>query len=233
VTNNVVNGYLSVDQLQSAVGDTTFGHIPEHIRAINAASRQIDMWAGRYFYQDAAPSSRLLDVVDRTKVYAGDFDSTSGVVVATDDTGDGTYSTVWTSDQWQAQSDSVPNMPFVRFNGWPWTCITTTTRSREFPVSGRRPNVRVTATWGWGSVPGAIEQACEALAILYYQAKDTSAGGIIDIDSVDRLSTDPLAVAGALVRPYSVPGGTLYVPPEPPVHLLAGRKLMPKVGKRR
>lgn len=223
----IVNGYLALSQLKNAVGDTTDKHIPEHERAINAASRQIDLWAGRFFYREASPSARLLDVTDRTKVYTGDFDSTTGVIVATDDIGDGNYETIWDTSEWQAQSDSLPSMPFVRINGWPWTTITTTTRTREFPVAGRRPNVKVTATWGWGSVPGAIEQACEALAILYYQSKDSSAGGIVDIDSIDRLSTDPLAVARALVRPYAVPGGTLYAPPEATAPML-----MSKVGKR-
>lgn len=222
-----LNGYLSVDQLQAAIGDTTLSHLDEHARAISSASRQIDMWAGRYFYQDDAPSARLLNATDRTCVCPGDFDSTTGVIVKTDDDDDGVYETTWASNQWQAQSGSVPNMPFVRFNGWPWTTISTTTRTREFPISGRRPSIQVTATWGWATVPTAIEQACEALAILYYQSKDSSAGGMIEIDNIDRLSTDPIVVARALVRDYAVPGGTLYVPPEPPLVMPA-----PKAAKR-
>jgi hypothetical protein len=224
---SIVNGYLTLDQIQSAVGDTTLGHVPEWERAITAASRQIDLWCGRFFYQDSAPSARVYNPYDRTCTCTGDFDSTVGVAVATDEDGDGVFETVWSADQWQAQSDSVPNMPFVRFNGWPWTQVTTTTRTREFPVSGRTPSIQVTATWGWGAVPEAVAQACEALATLYYQSKDTSAGGMIEIDNIDRLSTDPIVVARGLLTDYAVPGGTLYVPPTQPVPVV-----MPKAGRR-
>lgn len=224
---DIVNGYLTLDQIQDAVGDTTFGHVPEWERAITAASRQIDLWCGRYFYLDAAPSARRYNATDRTCTCTGDFDDAAGVIVKTDDDNDGVFETVWTSDQWQAQSDSVPNMPFVRFNGWPWTQITTTTRTREFSVSGRTPSVEVTATWGWGAVPIAVEQACQALATLYYQSKDSSAGGMLEIDNIDRLSTDPIVVARALLADYAVPGGTLYVPPTPSVQMPT-----PKAGRR-
>lgn len=221
-------GYMDLDALMDAAGDTTQTHIPEWERAILAASRQIDLWCGRFFYLDTAPSARTYNASDRTCTCTGDFASTSGVIVKTDVDGDGVFETVWTSGQWQAQSDSVPNMPFVRFNGWPWTQITTTTRTREFPVSGRTPSIEVTATWGWGAVPVAVEQACESLATLYYRSKDSSSGGMIGIDNVERLSTDPIAVAQSLVRDYAVPGGTLHVPPMPVEHELA----LPK-GRRR
>jgi hypothetical protein len=215
----ITNGYMSVDQLQSAIGDTTIGHIPEHERAIEAASRQIDLWCGRYFYQDTVASARLYNAEDRTKVCTGDFATTSGVIVQTDDDNDGVFEVTWTSGQWQAQ-------PFVRYNNWPFTSVTTTTRTREFPVSGRRPSIQVTAQWGWASVPVAVAQACELVAILYYQSKDSSAGGMIDLESIDRLSTDPLVMARALVRDYAVEGGTLYTPPTPPMPMV-----MPKAGK--
>lgn len=205
----VVNGYLALSQLKNAVGDTTDKHIPEHERAINAASRQIDLWTGRFFYRDPVATPRLLNPVDRTVTYTGDFDSTTDVVVATDVDGDGVFETLWTSDQWQAE-------PFVRWNGWPYTQISTTTRTTEFPVSGRRPNVQITARWGWAAVPGPIEQACEALAVLYYRTKDSSAGGMIKFDqSVEVMSTDPVVIAANLCRQYVVEGGSLYVPPAP------------------
>jgi len=206
----LTNGYLTVNALQSAVGDTTYTHTAERERAIGAASRQIDLWTGRYFYQDAAPSARLFDATDRTCTYVGDFDSAAGVVVATDDNHDGTYGVVWTSGQWQPE-------PYVRFNGWPYTTITTTSRIREFPLSGRAPSVRVTALWGWHAIPGPIEQACETLATLYYRP------------NIELISADPISVAQGLCRQYAVPGGTLYVPPATPMELAP--KLAPKLTR--
>lgn len=215
-------GYMDVDALMDAVGDITQVHIPEHERAISAASRQIDLWTGRYFYQDDTATARLFRAFDRTKVCVGDFTDPGSVIVQTDDDFDGVFETTWDDEDWQAE-------PFVLFNDWPPATITTTTRTREFPLAGRRPPIKVTARWGWEAIPGPIEQACESLATLYYRSKDSSSGGMIGIDTnVERLSTDPIAVAMALCRDYAVYGGTLYVPPMPVEHEL----VLPK-GRRR
>ena len=62
----ILNGYLSRAQLQAAVGDYTQVHESEHDRAIEAASRKIDEWTGRYFYQDTATTARVFRAKDRT-----------------------------------------------------------------------------------------------------------------------------------------------------------------------
>lgn len=202
----MLNVYLSRAQLQAAVGDFTQVHEPEHDRAIEAASRKIDEWTGRYFYQDAAASARVFRAKDRTCVCTGDFDVTAGVIVKTDDDMDGVFETTWTIGQWQAE-------PFVRWNAKPYMTISTTTRTREFPFGSRRPLVQVTAKWGWGSVPVAVEQATEYLATLFFRAKDQY-GAVIGIDTdTEKLSADPIKVAMELVREYAVEGGTLYKPP--------------------
>jgi hypothetical protein len=139
-------------------------------------------------------------------VCTGDFDVTTDVVVKTDDDDDGVFETTWTVGQWQAE-------PLVRWNQKPHVVITTTTRTREFPFGSRRPLVQVTAKWGWGSVPVAVEQATEYLATLFFRAKDQY-GAVIGIDTdTEKLSADPIKVAMELVREYAVEGGTLYKPP--------------------
>lgn len=208
----ITNGYLTLAQLQQAVGDTTFEFDEVWERAIEAASRQIDEWCGRYFYQDATATARLFRADDNTYVCTGDFDSTADVVVATDEDGDGVFETPWMANEWQAE-------PLVRYNQRPFERITTTTRTREFPVDGRRPKVQVTATWGWGKVPETVEQACSVLASLYFRSKDWSGQSFgLDLQGSqggeEKFTADPLHIAKKLVMPYVVEGGLLYQPPD-------------------
>jgi len=201
-----LNAYITRAKLQAAVGDSLQVHEAEHDRAIEAASRKIDEWTGRYFYQDAVASARVFRAKSRTCVCTGDFDATADVIVETDDDDDGVFETEWTVGQWQAE-------PFVRWNGKPHVVITTATRTREFPFGSRRPLVQVTAQWGWASVPVAVEQATEYLAILFFRAKDQYGVSIgITDDSREELSADPIKVAMELVKEYAVEGGTLYKP---------------------
>ncbi len=199
----IVNGYVTLDRLKEAVGSKNNVHDNDFERAIGAASRKIDEWTGRYFYQDAAPSARLYRASDSFYVCVGDFDSTAGVSVKTDNDSDGVFETTWTSEQWQAE-------PFVRYNLKPYTRISATTRVQGFPFWSLRPLVQVTATWGWGAVPPQVEQACEYAATLFYRAKDQYGASIGLIDQTEKMTADPLKVAMELVREYAVEGGTLY-----------------------
>lgn len=214
----ITNGYLTRAKLKAAIGDTTYVHDAEHDRAIEAASRTIDLWTGRYFWREPAPAARLfradpctwLHVHDRTTVCVGDFDSTAGLTVETDDDADGVFETPWKATEWQAE-------PLVRYNNWPYTKITTTTRTREFPLDSRRARVRVTTTWGWGQIPLPVEQACEILSTLFYRSKDWS-GASFGLHGQgagqEKVSADPISVAMRLVEQYAVKGGTLYKPPQ-------------------
>lgn len=201
----IVNGYLTLARLKEAVGAKTEVHDNDLERAIGSASRKIDEWTGRYFYQDAAPSARLYRAADAFYVSVGDFDSTAGVLVKTDLDTDGVFETTWASSDWQAE-------PLVRYNQKPYTRITATSRDKTFPFWSLRPMVQVTATWGWGAVPPQVEQACEYMATLFYRAKDQYGASIGLIDQTEKMTADPIKVAMELVREYAVEGGTLYKP---------------------
>lgn len=201
----LINGYITRERLKEAVGSRNEVHDNDFDRAIGSASRKIDEWTGRYFYQDTAPSDRVAYAADRTFVCVGDFDSTVGMVVKTDDDGDGIFETTWDSSEWQAE-------PHVRYNFKPFTKISTTTRTREFPFWSRRPLIEVTATWGWGIIPPQVEQACEYMAILFYRGKDQYGASIGLMDETEKLTADPLKIAKELVFEYAVDGGTLFKP---------------------
>lgn len=203
----IVNGYVTLARLKEAVGSKNELHDNDFERAIGAASRKIDKWTGRYFYQDAVASPRLFKADDRTYVCVSDFADADDVIVKSDDDGDGVFETTWTSNQWQPE-------PFVRYNGEPFSIISTTTRTREFPIGTRRPLVQVTAKWGWDptTLPPQVQQATEYAAILFYRAKDQYGASIGLIDQTEKMTADPLKLAMELVREYAVKGGTLYKP---------------------
>ena len=211
----LVNGYLQRSELKTAIGDTTVAHDDEHDRAIEAASRQIDLWCGpppgRQFWQDTAASARVFRARDRTLVCPGDFDATAGLIVETDDDADGIFETLWDTSEWQAE-------PFNRWSGFPYTSITTTTRTREFPLDARRPRIRVTTKWGWAGPPSPVKQACLSLATLYFRSKDMAGVGIGIDWSTTTISADPVSLAMKLVQPLAIEGGLLFGIPQVPTH---------------
>lgn len=167
----VVNGYLSLDALKAALGnsDVSSSYDAELERAINAASRQIDACCGTQFYRDPTPTARLFRATGGDTLWVSDFADTAGLAVATDDAADGLYGTAWTSAEWRAE-------PLVRTPGRPYTQIVAV-GARRFATRYRSaPLVRVTAVWGWPSVPAEVVQACQILAIDHYKSKDLTGG---------------------------------------------------------
>ena len=57
--------------------------------AINAASRQIDAFCGRYFYADGSASARKFFTDDLYRLKVDDISTTTGLVVKYDDDDDG------------------------------------------------------------------------------------------------------------------------------------------------
>lgn len=173
-----MNGYLPLGALKAALGnsDTPASYDDELARAINAASRQIDSCCGTRFWRESSPTPRLFMAGDPHTVWTGDFATTDGVVVATDEDGDGVFETVWAADEWRAQPlvQVVSDRPFTHV---------VATGARRFPCRGRRwagsplaPLVQVTAAWGWPSVPAEVVQACQILAIDHFKSKDLTGG---------------------------------------------------------
>lgn len=219
------DGYLAVWELQQAIGGTRTTREDDYVRAILAASREIDRWTGRRFLLDADPSTRYFPADEPHRVLVGDFVDPDDVLVESDDAGDGTW-TVWDADEWHAEGDDIGNGRFVRLDGEPWRWIATSS-TRRFPARTRWSGsgwygsnwygsgncsttganvarVRATAHWGWDTIPVPVSQACLSLAVLYFQAKDRSQQMLVG---------DPVMEAKTLVKDYAVEGGTILCRP--------------------
>lgn len=195
----IENGYLSLADLKTALGDTGTERDALYERAIEAASRKIDGWCGRHFWLAPAASARLFRPMTRYLVWTGDFDDATAVTVEVDQVGDGVF-TALAADHWQPG-------PFVRYNGHPYDRVLATSGDQPFPMEGLRPRVRVTAQWGWPELPAEVVQAAQILAIAYYKSKDLT-GGEFGFDDQER-GTGPIQIARSLVEEFApkTPGG--------------------------
>lgn len=196
--------YLDSAVLMQALGDD--GGVDNGIlydQAIDAASRRIDFWTGRHFYQ--VSEARVYRPTTTYLTWVGDFASTSGLVIKTDDNDDGVFETTWSGSDWAPE-------PFVRYNTAPYTHIQAI-GSRPFLLGQRRATVQVTSpAWGWPAIPAAVAQSCQILSIAYYKSKDFTGGDTglagFGTSGVNVRATDTLELARDLIRDYVIRPGT-------------------------
>jgi hypothetical protein len=165
----ITHGYIQLEDLKKAVGDSSASDDSLYETAIESASRMIDRWCARdgtrHFWVEDAPQPRVFQPFNRYLVRTGFFTTTTGLSIETDEDGDGVFETVWSVTDWVAE-------PTVRPGGEPFDHITAAGVLRGFPVNGRRPCVRVTALWGWPTIPAPVKQACQMVAVALYKSKD-------------------------------------------------------------
>lgn len=143
--------------------------------AVNSASDQVNRYCDRVFTADATVTTRDYRVDTLGSPLYLDVDpisTTTGLIVQTDDNNDGTYETTWTLG-----TDFRLEPTNAAAAGVPWTRIVVL-GPRRFPKLAYRPEVRVTAKFGWpgGTVPDAVKQATLILAAKIWKRKDAPFG---------------------------------------------------------
>jgi hypothetical protein len=188
----VVNGYATLAEAKSflSISDSVDDTLLENM--IEAASRSIDRIANRRFYLDSTASARQYRVSSPVILYTDDIGTTTGLIVETDDDGDGTFETTLTLN-----TDYIMDPLTALSLGRPFTQITVVSTTNTFPIfpglfqNGLRPGVQVTAKFGWPSVPDDINQACLILTADLYKRKD-SPGGILGLGDLGAIRMSPL-----------------------------------------
>lgn len=197
---SVVAGYCSVAQLRQHFGDEG-SNLTEALleRAINATSRAIDAYCGRRFWQDAAAQPKVYRCDDGYEAEVDDIATTTGLTVATDTTGDGTYATTWSASDYQleplnADTDSAAH-------AW-WRIVAVGTQL--FPVHARRTTLRVTAKYGWSEIPPAVEEACILRAAALFKRKESITGvagfGEFGVVRIGRNDPDVVNLLGDFIK---------------------------------
>lgn len=167
----VTNGYATVAELREHFSDSGTTLDTELLeRAINATSRSIDKYTGRRFWVDSTVQTRQYRPRENWHVFVDDISTTTGLIVATDTNGDGSYSTTWDTADYQLEPANADKDGAA----YAWTALTAID-DKTFPVYRRR-SLQVTAKFGWSAVPDDVNQACLIRAAAIFKRKEAPLG---------------------------------------------------------
>jgi len=169
---SITNGYCTLAEIRGEIGITDATDNTDDTRlerAVVAASRAIDNECGRRFYLDSAATARYFTAKESDYLRVDDIGTATGLIVATDSAGARTYADTWASTDYDAE-------PYNALaDGWPITALQVTPQgSYSFPTL--RKACKITAKWGWPSVPADIKTAAMIEAIRLYKRKDAPFG---------------------------------------------------------
>lgn len=194
----ITNGYCTLAEVKAALRltDNTDDTLLEN--AIEGASRRIDGYCGRFFYQTDATAITMYPFNSYNQPLPNDA-STSSITVKTDNDGDGTFETTWT------QGVDYQLEPLnAGLRGYPYRRIVAI-GGKTFPLQyvPNRPLVQVTAQWGWASVPDDVREACVLLSMRGFARLNAALGvvGFADM-AVQVRAVDP--DVRDLLSPYRV-----------------------------
>jgi hypothetical protein len=199
----ITNGYATLTEIKAylSISDSTDNDLLENL--VESASRSIDRIANRRFYADAAASARLYRAYSDVFVYTDDISTTTSLVVAIDENGNGSYSKTLTLN-----TDFIMDPLTASSLGRPFTQLTMVSNTEQWPIfpgitqNGLRPGVQVTAKWGWPSVPDDINVACLILTADLYKRKDAP-GGVLGLGDLGAIRMSPVGRdVTAMVRAY-------------------------------
>jgi hypothetical protein len=199
----ITNGYATLTEIKNymSISDSTDNDLLENL--VESASRSIDRIANRRFYLDATASARLYRAYSNIFVYVDDIGTTSNLVVAVDENGNGTYSKTLTLN-----TDYILDPLTSPSLNRPYTQLTMVSNTESWPIfpgitsNGLRPGVQVTARWGWPSVPDDLNMACLILTADLYKRKDAP-GGILGLGDLGVVRMSPIGRdVTAMVRAY-------------------------------
>lgn len=167
----VVNGYATVEQVRAELKDDD-GRLDAPLleKAINAASRAVDAWTGRRFWQDAEPAARLYRPSGPYRVEVDDISTRTGLIVQTDTSGDASWATTWDVGDYELEPLNADG------NGGAYAWWEIVSAGGRFPCATRRAAVQVTARWGWSAIPAEVEEATILRAVALFRRKEAPFG---------------------------------------------------------
>jgi hypothetical protein len=163
----ITNGYATLSEIKASarITDTIDDTLLE--LAVESASRMIDSYTQRYFY-NAGTAVRLFVPQDN---YVTEIDD--AITITKIETSDGDdFGTTWATKDYQLEP---LNGTVDGLTGHP------TTRIRAvddflFNVLAGEATVRVTGTWGWAAIPVAVKQATIIQASRIFKRNDSPLG---------------------------------------------------------
>jgi hypothetical protein len=173
--------------------------------AADAATQTVQAYCDRHFVAQTTATARVFTALTPWLLEVDDISSTSGLVIKTDEDGDGVFETTWSASDYQLE----PLNGKLGGQNWPYTKIRAID-AREWPLEYGQAVIEVTAKWGWRTddpttdyLPHPVEQAAQIQAISIFKSVDAPLGiaGFGDI-GIMRLRQAIHPVAAALLAPY-------------------------------
>ena len=181
----IENGYCTLAEVKSAlrITDVTDDALLE--KAIEGASRRIDGYTGRFFYQQSATISMYTRDIYTVQLQN---DLVSVTTLKTDDNGDGSFENTWTVNtdyQLQPLNTVLQSRPYNRV---------VAVGGKTFPIMIQPdlPGVQINGVWGWSSVPDDVREACVLLSMRGFARYNAALGvvGFADM-AIQVRSVDP------------------------------------------
>jgi hypothetical protein len=150
-----VNEYVTLDELKASAELTGFSFADYDAKiALTAASRGIDEYCDRRFWDTGGTTSRVFTPLDSYSVSIDDAITVGTVEADTD--GDGVYETAWAVTDYQLApfNAAADGRPYEEIRARPWVGC--------FPCWAG--SVRVTGRFGWPDVPSQVKEATTIMA---------------------------------------------------------------------
>lgn len=185
----ISNGYCTLADVKAAarITDTLDDALIE--LSIEAASREIDAFTERIFYQ--VTTSRLFVPVGSTLCEIDDLVSVTTLQTADDGV---TFDTTWAATDYQLAPLNGVASGLVQSYTQVWAIGDNLFPTwRSVTALGSPATVKITGVWGWSAVPTAVKQACVILAMRQFKRYDSPLGvaGFGDLGAIRVGSVDP------------------------------------------
>ena len=201
----IVNGYAGLADVKAAarITDSIDDSLLE--LSIESASREIDSYTERVFYQTGSEGTPVARVYVPQDLYVVETDDIISVTtLKTDSNGDGTFDTTFDASDFQLEPlnglAGGIETPFTRIRAvgtylWP------TYEPRN--VDANQASVQVTGVFGFATVPTAVRQACILSALRQYKRYESPTGvlGFSDLGAV-RVGTKLDPDVERMIQPY-------------------------------
>lgn len=167
----ITNGYASLAEVKAALDITDSVDDTVIEGTIEAVSRAFDNYTGRFFWVDGSVSIRYYQTPFSDRVYTDDISTSTGLIVATDNNGDGTFENTWSASDYNLQEYNAA------LDSLPYSCIETALQGNYTFPSVKR-GVKITAKFGWAAVPKPINNVCVIQSERIFKRFDSPLGSM-------------------------------------------------------
>lgn len=169
----IANGYATLNQIKAALRIPTADAIDDSLleMAVESASRLIDGYCNRTFI-NGGTATRYFATHDPYVVQIDDARTITSVQTSSSE--DGIYDLTWDLTPHTGDVQPEPLNDYIGGLVWPYTRLRAV-GDYVFPIDPET-TVKVTATWGWPTVPMTVQQATIIQAARIYKRLESPLG---------------------------------------------------------